>query len=366
MTNIPYSLIAQGDLPTLTLMLDGVPHTVTSAHARFAAIRDHLAGNAHDPDRVRSLLDMGAQVAEQMQRLSDRVTYEGGSIYFDGDLLDKPITRQMTRLIRESNGVLAPAHDHTLGHGRDGDSGSVGALVRFLDNLATNPSRQSRLHLYTWLSDREFTITADGMILGYKGVTSTEQNLSVNSGCEPVRVSVGGTTQTHVGQIPNPVGARIEMPRALVETSREQGCGIGLHVGTYEYASHWGTRLLHVLVNPRDVVSVPECSSYQKMRVARYEVLEASERRITSGLVSAVFTDDDGEGDDEAFGAFDDWTPDAEPDQPLEDDFGRIPSADHEVSPAADPEMLGKSADAATEALPEPVPAKSWWHRLFG
>ena len=82
------------------------------------------------------------------------------------------------------------------------------------------------------------------------------------------RATVNGTT--HIGHIPNPPGAVVEMPRTQVNGDRHNGCSTGLHVGTWDYASTFGPKTLIVSVNPRDVVSVPKDCGYQKLRTCRY------------------------------------------------------------------------------------------------
>lgn len=111
-------------------------------------------------------------------------------------------------------------------------------------------------------------------------------------------VTVDGVA--HTGHIPNPVGAVVEMARTQVDGDREVGCSQDLHVGTYEYAISFGSKLLICTVNPRDVVSVPSCSAFQKLRTCRYQVSEVRSARLNvTTYFSPLFDDDDdGRGDD--------------------------------------------------------------------
>src|SRR5262249_35042139 len=161
---------------------------------------------------VRSLLDVGGVLAARLQRLSERVTFDGTHLRFDGDVIDTSVSRHIVRMLR------------------DGDE-SYARWVKFLENLAENPSSLSRIHLFTWLDGRDFTITSDGPLLGYKGVQADEHNSSVTAGT----ALVNGTW--HHGHIPNPVGATVEMPRRQVTADRDAGCAAGLHVGTHAYAA---------------------------------------------------------------------------------------------------------------------------------
>ena len=74
------------------------------------------------------------------------------------------------------------------------------------------------------------------------------------------------------GHITYPLGATVTIPRALVDDNRDAACSVGLHVGTFSYASSFAPRTLLVLVDPADVVSVPRHSDGQKMRVSRFVV----------------------------------------------------------------------------------------------
>lgn len=379
MTTIPYSLVAQTDEPILTLLLDGEPHTVTSAHAGFKAIRAHLTGSdIHDPAVVRRLLDMRQHVAEQMQRLSERVTFHDDSLYFDGDRLDKPMTRQIVRLIRESNGVIPSGRDTVL-DGGDLAADAILPMVRFLENLALNPSRVARATLFEWLARRRFTITSDGMILGYKGVQADDLNRSVMCGREDVTVTLGNSREVHVGNIPNPVGALVEIPRGLVNPHRHVGCGVGLHVGTYDYASGWGSRLLHVLLNPRDVVVCPDDSSIQKMRVARYTVLEIAAHQVTTALSDTLPNEED-EGDtmDGRWGtwgtASDHTTEDASSDEQRDDASEPVDGAQDSADGASPADGEGGEPDQYEPVeVPNPVSSREpesskpgWWARFTG
>jgi len=176
--------------------------------------------------------------------------------------------------------------------------------VNFLENLSTNPNPESVEQLYDWLEASDgFTLTPEGMILGYKGVRVTADGgfESIHSG----KAIVNG--EEIVGTIPNAVGDVIEMPRDEVTFNPARGCSQGLHVGTYEYASGFAQgALLEVVVNPRDVVSVPTECSAQKMRTCRYTVVGTISKQYDTPVVGLEYgsvldsTDlwGDGEADD--------------------------------------------------------------------
>jgi hypothetical protein len=59
-------------------------------------------------------------------------------------------------------------------------------------------------------------------------------------------------------------------------------CSAGLHVGTYDYALRFTRFVIEVLVDPRDVVSVPTDCNDQKMRTCKYLVMDhvTEERKV--------------------------------------------------------------------------------------
>lgn len=269
-----YSYTRRDDAESLVILTDnGSSRTVPSSHPRFGVILDLLAAGT-DEATVLAQVDFGQAAGVALTRLSERVSYVHGSIFFDGDKLDTALSRHIVRMIQTGDQAYP-------------------ALVKFLDNLAQNPSAKSRRQLWRWLAERDFSITADGQFVGYKGVQNTPDNLSVSRGSNVV--TVDGVA--HTGHIPNPVGAVVEMARTQVDDDREVGCSQGLHVGTYEYALSFGSKLLICTVNPRDVVSVPSCSDFQKLRTCRYQVSEVRPARLNVTTYSSPLFDDDDDDD---------------------------------------------------------------------
>lgn len=257
---------------SLTVIDAEGPETITSEHPNYCEVKTAVQNQA-SRWTVRRLLDVAKQVALRFQELTDRVKVRGNTVFFDNEPVDGSITNHIVRFLRDPN----------LGDWRP--------LVAFLENISANPNDHSRTQLYDWLRVRDFTITDAGEIIGYKGVAgSAGKYHSVNSGT----AQVDGVT--HTGQIPNPVGCVISMPRDQVSHDPGVACHRGLHVGTFEYAGSWARgAMLEVAVNPRDVVSVPTDARGEKIRVARYKVLRVIEKPETSPLYGeAVEYEDDG------------------------------------------------------------------------
>jgi hypothetical protein len=292
-STIQYSLVETPDISFITLIVPGLdsPLTATSAQDNWQAIIDYIepGNNAlaveadsedFDIDYLVGLFDLTQAVAAKFENLSERVTVAHGRVFFDGDEVETALTKQIARFLAEGVEDWKP-------------------LVAFFEKVQQNPNEHSRTQLYNWLEKHDFTITEDGDIVGYKGVNvrtnaeGEEEFISVHSGV----AVVDGVKTT--GQIPNKPGSVITMPRASVQHDPTVGCHRGLHVGTYQYASTFGQRLLEVKVNPRDVVSVPTQSSWQKVRTCRYEVVGTLVSRYEAPLKRTPL-DVDGSGDDDA------------------------------------------------------------------
>lgn len=269
-----YSLVKDQRGTCLTVFNeDGEPLTVTPDHPNYDKVYEGVTNDTLSEEEVRHLLDLVTTAGTRLIGLSERVSVQGSTLYFDGDPIRNEIAEHIIRLVSE-----------------DGEKGWK-SLVAFLEKVQTNPNEHSRDSLYAWLK-RNFTIMPDGDFIAYKGVNVNEEgvNVSVNSGT----AIVNGVT--HKGRIPNPDGAVVEMPRSSVQHDTGVGCSTGLHAGTWDYASSFvgsSGRVLIVKINPRDVVSVPTDCDAQKLRVCRYTVLNS----VVSPIQAPTFTENE-DGDE--------------------------------------------------------------------
>lgn len=285
---LQYTLIGNedGDANIVVFVPGSAPMVAHSSHPRFDAI---VEGATKGDESVVDLFDVAATAQQKFSRLSERVTARNGRLYLDGVEVNSTLAEQVLRFLDEGVEDWKP-------------------LVLFFENVQANPNEHSRKMLYDWLAAGEFTITQDGLIVGYKGVKTTPEGLfSIHRG----RAIVDGVEVE--GAIPNAAGSVIEMPRDQVQFDPSVGCHTGLHVGTYEYANGFAQgALLEVLVNPRDVVSVPTDSSAQKMRTCRYTVIDTIEQPYATAVKPYDRYEDstdhsywgDGEGDDDRCGSW--------------------------------------------------------------
>ena len=286
MSALQYSIVGVGEDANITVFVPGQrPRVAHSSHPNYLDIVD---GALEGDESIVELFDVAETVATKFERLdgSTRVTVANGRVYFDGDEVDNTLTKQIVRFLSDGVEDWRP-------------------LVRFMEKVMDNPEPHSREQLYGWLG-HDFTITDAGNIVGYKGVRTDGR--SIHSG-KAIRNS-----ELVSGNIPNEPGDIIEMPRSEVAFDPAAACSYGLHVGTYEYAHGFAQgKLLKVLVDPRDVVSVPTDSNAQKMRVCRYRVINTIDAPETVPVVHDDYDDyaDFYQDDDEAMWGDGDGYPDS-------------------------------------------------------
>lgn len=279
-SSIQLVLIGNGEDASVVVIVPGEdkPLVALGDHPNFNAI----VQAARDQDYgVVDLFDIAETVAQNFERLSRRITTANGTLYLDGEPMSGVIVDHILRAMEAGLTEWQP-------------------LANFIENVAANPNPGSVTQLYDWLKRENFTIDADGMIVGYKGVNALPDGTyqSISAG----KATVDGKTYT--GNIPNPIGSVIEMPRGEVQYDPANGCSTGLHVGNYEYASGFARgAVLEVRVNPADVVSVPLDCAAQKMRTCRYTVHDVFKQAapysepVVGGSFEPSFSDFDPWGD---------------------------------------------------------------------
>lgn len=248
---------------------DGDSETISETHVSFKKVVNLLINENPSDDEIRELTRVRETLKRKLTALSERVSVDGTTVYFDGD----PI-----------NGTLADVIKRMFEEGKTLD---FKPLVNFLEKASTNPSLKSIEDLYRWVSKGDLVIDPDGDIVAYKAVRVDENGVSTSIHQGPAFVN----GEEFNGHVPNKPGTVISMARSLVVDDPHVGCSVGLHAGTYDYArtfqkwnSRYHTRLILVKINPRDVVSVPHDEEDRKMRVARYTVLSEIEERLADPI----------------------------------------------------------------------------------
>lgn len=290
-----YNLVQMrdGGEANLTVVHDGEMYVATDSHPNFARI---VAGLAVGDESVIELFDVQKTAQKRFDRLSERVTIANGKVYLDGEEVDNALTQQVVNFVHGGVEDFKP-------------------LIAFFEKVETNPNGHSREQLYTWLRDRNITLTENGNFIAYKGVRVTDgEYFSISTG---KAISDG---VEYDGAIPNPLGAVVEMPRSEVQHNPAVGCHTGLHAGTWNYARDFARgAVLTVEINPRDVVSVPTDCDAQKLRVCRYVVKDVTETELDTPVYTK-YDDYDVDGyEDEEYDdyGYDSDEPDVDTDAPV-------------------------------------------------
>lgn len=161
-------------------------------------------------------------------------------------------------------------------------SDSFEGLLAFTEKLLDNPEKRAVNELYDFLEANDVTITKEGMVRCWKKVTSDWKDF-------------------HTRSIDNSVGTVVKMPRHLVNNDSSQTCSTGLHACSKSYLSSFGgsdNRVVSVLVNPADFVSIPNDYNNAKARVCRY-VVEAEVDPYTLEVKKNEWSYDDDFEDEE-------------------------------------------------------------------
>ena len=234
-------------------------YMANDSHPHWDAILSGLRDG--DPD-VWDLFDVASGVLKAFEQVTDRVSWNGSEILWDGDPVHSALADHLSRAIE------------------DGDSKNYTALAKFWEKLESNPDEHSREQAFDWLACHRFQITEDGDVVGYKGVVpegyasdGTEVYLSAwaSSVAGVPSAYVNGNPIKELSKVPQRIGDVVTMPRSEVAHNPSVACSRGLHVATRSYAASYGT-VLEVHVNPRDIVSVPTDAHGEKVRVCRYTV----------------------------------------------------------------------------------------------
>lgn len=240
-------------------LIKGRRFSCASDSARYKQVLSAI--NANDDEAFAE-----AMQASEVKALASAVKAKNfklvaGEVVLDGIKIIGALQQKLQRMIRE---------------GLD-----VSHFAAFIRNLRKNPSHTAVKELYDFLAYSELPITVDGLVVAYKGVR--DDYWSVTSGSMKLKK---GKVDAN-GRCYNGVGEELECERVNVDDDRRQACSNGLHVGSYEYATGFGSKTVVVHVNPKDVVSVPLDCSYQKMRVCAYKVVEDLSHEIKDAVVDS-------------------------------------------------------------------------------
>lgn len=231
---------------TLTFIVNGLPYQADSSMVTFEDVKDELKKADPDTDRLIALVQPAQAIAkafEEVETDTESVDYlprgvvsvTRNAVLYNGKVIGGVLVDRILSMIEEGFDMMP--------------------MVRFLENLYTNPADFARDELYLWLEACNLPITEDGHFLAYKRVN-------------------GNFTSVHDGRTKNDIGSVVSIPRESVDTVRAHTCSTGLHFCSAGYLPHFsGAKVILLKINPADVVSIPNDYNNAKGRAWKYEVL---------------------------------------------------------------------------------------------
>src|SRR6056300_825170 len=229
-----------GQVQSITLFANGEPYSLTPDHVNYDEIYELLV-SGEATDDIWQLCDVPTQIRSKINgtKLSETITLKDDTFYYN----EYPVHNSVCDLILEyiKNGYI---YDH---------------LVKFLDNLMQNESNRSLNLAFEYLQRYKMPITPDGCFIAMKAVRNDFKD-------------------KYSGEIDNSVGQVVEMPRNQISDDFRSAYSTGLHAGFVNYVRSYGgddDQIIFLKINPKDIVSIPEDCSFQKMRVCKYEVISS-------------------------------------------------------------------------------------------
>jgi hypothetical protein len=235
--NLAYTIAKSGNA---TIYLDFKPYAVNVGATNYDSVLEILASDAADKlERLYQALDIRKALTKHLSQYIDVIDNE---LYYQGVLIQNELATRIVEFFHKRFPVKN--------------------LIAFFERLQANPEVRAQNELFTFLERNGLHITDDGHFLAYKKVTHDYKD-------------------KYTGTFDNSLGKLVHELRDLCDKDGHTDCGRGLHVGTFEFASGFGSRtyggpgqdrLILVKVDPANCVSVP-FSSTAKMRVCEYLVI---------------------------------------------------------------------------------------------
>lgn len=224
----------------ITLYRNDDCKTIKEGFPSFNDIKTVLIKNDFSEDSLNTAWRLSC-MKKQIETFSEgniTVDYESKQITYGAFVIENSLVPRIFTMLETNKDVLP--------------------LVKFLDKVMENPDKNIIEQLYPFLKHNDIEINNDGDIIAYRSVTLDYKDF-------------------HTRTMDNSIGSVVKMPRSMVNCNPKQTCSEGLHCAAHQYASSFGigsNRLMKVLVNPKNVCSVPEDYDGQKMRTCEFTVLE--------------------------------------------------------------------------------------------
>jgi len=145
-------------------------------------------------------------------------------------------------------------------------------IKKFKNRLDENSSKSAKKNLLKFLSYNGACLLEDGRFLAYKYVKNNFHDL------------YSGTLDYSPGKV-------VTMPRDSVVENPEISCASGLHVGSWEYSFRSSYKMIICVIDPVDVVSVPNDYDCQKMRCCKVTSVKEITEPIKDSVLPVEYLD---------------------------------------------------------------------------
>lgn len=227
----------------ISTVIEGRPYSVGKDHLKYKEILKTL--KSKDGDKFLELYSTTAKVPQIKQahgfKVSSLLVVGYENVTWNGAEIRNSIVEKILRLQSE---------------GQD-----VGPISRFLEKTLSL-SKENAEALFLFVESKGLPISEDGDLLAWKVVDSEYKD-------------------KHTHSVDNKVGVTVpEIPRSLCDSSRDNPCSLGYHIGNLAYSGPTGSfqgggdKTIIVKFNPGNVVSVPSDVRQNKIRVTQYSVIE--------------------------------------------------------------------------------------------
>jgi hypothetical protein len=227
--SFPY--IVGGDF--ISIVVDNQPYNINTSHPFYDGIKKAL--KAKDWDFIRQNINVSRKITASVGGFE---VDEEGNVYHKGAQVHSAITSKILDMFKDGYDILP--------------------LLKFMERMESNPSKDSVGELYHFLEASGMPITEDGHILAYKSIRADWKDV-------------------YTGTIDNSIGAVVKMAREDVTANRTITCAPGLHFCSLKYLRdmNWGgcENVVIVKIDPRDIVSVPNDYKDTKGRCCQYTVV---------------------------------------------------------------------------------------------
>src|SRR5699024_10918840 len=220
MAVVHYTVTESSSGKTLMVVVDGQHYAYSASHPGQSTTLEAIAAMEQDiltSDEVAEVVENTYSPAKvvntALRSVSTRFSYFNRQLRFDGDVIDKRITRLIIDRIKGG--------DHNWQ-----------SLAKFMVRLAQNPSQDSRRALYRWISDIHLTNTVDGEIDRNKNVADNWRTINkgknIIDSCN-IKDDVNRELIEY-DSLTNEPDIRVELSKEQVNPDLRKGCSLGLYV----------------------------------------------------------------------------------------------------------------------------------------